>query len=97
MTLTVAMQHLLLAGFAAIFALCAVLFATWPRCRFCVIPPATWAINGMAFYGGMLAGIIPPGEVSILLSAVLRLHSVALVLGGLLILAWGEREEPHAG
>lgn len=97
MTLTVAMQHLLLAGFAAIFALCAVLFATWPRCRFCVIPPATWAINGMAFYGGVLAGIIPPGEVSILLSAVLRLHSVALVLGGLLILTWREREEPHAG
>lgn len=52
MTLTVALQHLLFAGFAAIFALCAVLFATWPRCRFCVIPPVTWAINGMAFYGG---------------------------------------------
>lgn len=97
MSLTVALQYLLLAGFTAIFTLCAVLFATWPRCRFCVIPPATWAINGMAFYGGVLAGVIPPGEVSILLSSALRLHSVALVLGGLLILTWQKRGEPHAG
>lgn len=91
------LQTILLAGFAAIFALCAVLFATWPRCRFCVIPPATWAINGLAFYGGVLAGVIPPGEVSILLSTVLRLHSVALVLGGLLILTWQARGDNDAG
>lgn len=87
------LQYILLAGFAAIFATSAALFVTWPRCRFCVIPPATWAINGMAFYGGVLAGIIPPGEVSILLSATLRLHSVALVLGGLFMLVLQAREE----
>lgn len=87
------LQYILLGGFAAIFATSAALFMVWPRCRFCVIPPATWAINGMAFYGGVLAGIIPPGEVSILLSATLRLHSVALVLGGLVMLVLQAREE----
>lgn len=87
------LQYILLGGFAAIFATSAALFMAWPRCRFCVIPPATWAINGMVFYGGVLTGLIPPGDVSILLSATLRLHSVALVLGGLFILVLQAREE----
>lgn len=85
---TAALQYLLLAGFAGILALCCWLFVTRPHRRYHVIAPATWAIFGTLFYGSLVLGILPPGEAVVLLSAVLRLHSVMLVLGGLLIFVW---------
>lgn len=96
--MTAFIQHLSLLGFGLSLLLCARLFQTWPRGRFCLIPPVTWSIHGLVFYGGVLSGLFAPGEMSTLLSSLLRLHGIALVLGGLLLLvhrASRELREPN--
>lgn len=82
-------QWLVLSGMALTLSACIYLWMTRPPRRAHVIPPGTWALHGVTYYTLVLAGILPPGhELTILLSAILRLHSVLLVSGGLVLFVW---------
>lgn len=93
MTITYLLQYLLLVEFVAALVLCVWMYCKQPARRLEVIMPLTWSLNGVLFYGAVLTGILPPGETAILLSAALWLHSVSLVLGGLVIYIW----QPNRG
>lgn len=85
-------QWMVAAGMALTLAACIYLWFGRPERRTHVIPPGTWALHGVAYYTLVLSGILPTGhELTILLSAILRLHSVLLMSGGLVLFVWRPR------
>lgn len=87
-------QRVVYLGLLAILAMCVYLWIRRPARRAHVIPPGTWAIHGVAYYSLVFAGALPP-ELTVLLSAVLRLHSVLLIAGGLVLFIWRPKEAGH--
>lgn len=93
MVATLVIQRLLFAGMLLILATCAYLWFERPNRRAHIIPPGTWAMHGATYYALVFTGVLPAGhDLTILLSAVLRLHSVLLISGGLLLFVWRPKD-----
>jgi hypothetical protein len=89
LTATIVIQWVVYAGMLSILGACVYLWINRPHRRPHIIPPFTWALHGACYYTLVLTGILPTGHpVTILLSAVLRLHAVLLTAGGLAIFIW---------
>jgi hypothetical protein len=86
---TIVIQYIVYAGLLCILGACVYLWINRPHRRPHIIPPFTWALHGATYYTLVLTGILPTGhQVTILLSAVLRLHAVLLTAGGMMIFIW---------
>jgi hypothetical protein len=89
LTATIVIQWVVYAGMLGILGACGYLWTTRPHRRPHIIPPFTWALHGTIYYTLVLTGVLPAGHpLTVLLSAVLRLHAVLLVSGGLMLFIW---------
>ena len=97
MIITQAIGIATIVGIVILIAICTWRMVKFPKDRLYLIAPLSWGVYSFVLFGLSRLDVLISDELGMLLGALWALHTVTLVLGGLLIFVWKPKPKNKQG